>query len=190
MIERADTPPRKRRRYVRSREANAYHEAGHAVVAHVLGIQVHYVRLDSEGKRAECRADTGFECPAPDALLVRLAGSVADRIADLTDHILDRQVVEIHIDRVADTDWSDPQSVEMYDKLASALGSDIATSALSAYSAAGNDVETAKVMVRDAEASAEVLLREQWPFVEKLALRLLEVGFVSGTEVRALGEVV
>jgi hypothetical protein len=53
----------------------AYHEAGHAVIAHTLGVQVRNVSVDTDGGGVTKHRAIGGEC----AILIGLAGPYAQR---------------------------------------------------------------------------------------------------------------
>jgi hypothetical protein len=63
----------------RDAEMAAYHEAGHAVIAHMLGVKVRQVSIDEHGNRTQIGGFGRGEDRIERAIIVNLAGPYAQR---------------------------------------------------------------------------------------------------------------
>ena len=163
------------------RECTAYHEAGHAVVAWVLGIDLSAVTIvageDFLGRAYTKRPDReAFETDlykhSPEYALVRadaigdVAGKVAEELHEGTSH-----------------KWSEVPYAGDYAhfiELALRLG-------WGAHNTTGSEIDMTQAFA-DAEAEARDLLQTRWVAVQGVAAVLLRDGGVPGTDAVAIME--
>jgi hypothetical protein len=165
------------------RELVAYHEAGHAVVAHALGLPVESVTIkpspedDTLGSSAISAGAARREAErmAYDysavwrSLVLTVAGPVAQALE------ASRKPFAGPSPRI---DWNDAQfGMDLMDAVDSCLSL--------GYPGEDGTVDTTAVLY-EAEAAACVLLRSRWGEVEDLAEHLLKAKTLSGDEVRAI----
>jgi len=140
-------------------ETTAYHEAGHAVVAHALGLRVETVSVleDEESLgRASIPLPEGFQ---PDD---QGEGSV-----DLMERQLTATLAGAAAQRMFTGEDAD-------------LGGNDERGALSLLMSLGETSEEMSAVADAADGRAEAILREEWVAVEALAERLLEAGELTG----------
>ncbi len=141
-------------------EATAYHEAGHAVMALVLGRPVAFVSaLPARQHLGICEFGKAVFRPSEDwlerELLITLAGLAAESCY------------------TGQYDWH-------------AAGKDLASAERLALNRAGGHERKAQRLLRRSLAKAEHLLRQEahWRAVERLAAELVSLGEVSGRAAR------
>jgi hypothetical protein len=140
------------------RRNRAYHEAGHAVVAHVCGLEIRHVRLDGES-----------ECP-----LRRRLSEVDVTICELTRRASLYEAGGIASARAG---FHDPGA-----------GADAVQSENLGEIARNRGLFDGELgdWVRQARDDARAILERHWSVVEAVAEALLERGFLSGPEAHAL----
>jgi hypothetical protein len=141
----------------------AYHEAGHAVVAHALGFKLRAVLI----RYGELSGKTWCVSSEPnraDRLVVLEAGGIAQALFD------------------ADT-IDDPSGTR-----AGTLADDMVKVITLIEEMAPDDETEQRRLERAASERAEKILREpaNWRAVEALASRLVQRGFVCGNDARGL----
>jgi ATP-dependent Zn protease len=133
-------------------EIAAYHEAGHAVIAHMLGVRVRRVSINADGGGSAQLARLGR---GERAILITLAGPYAQRRRAPHSHWRSRN----HTGRRSDTDF------------------DVATDMICNMYGKGKVAET---YWRHMEARAEEMVGRYWRHIESVASVLLERKEITG----------
>jgi hypothetical protein len=159
-------------------EAQAVHEAGHAVVAHFRGFRIQAIRWVSTGARIEFEerfANPQGEQDAEGALLVHVAGYAAQRKARVLDRLLVSEYLRDHASRLD-------------------LGSDPIRAVLligEVFESRGEprpSMPRVLECVEAAERCSFSILDEHWPAVEALASTMLRAENLPGVEVHRIIE--
>jgi hypothetical protein len=133
------------------RSIAAYHEAGHAVVAHRLGAKVLRVSIDDDGGKTQIRRLGGGER----AILVNLAGPYAQK----------RYAPRSHWHSHSHTGFN--------------RGTDFDNVTSLIYEIHGRG-EVAEKYWRYVEARAEKLVEQSWRYIDAVAKVLLKHGVITG----------
>lgn len=142
-----------------SRKATAYHEAGHAVLAHTLGFEVISVSL---GEELTGSTEFVLHGATNEALIVQLAGEIAGCRY-----------------RGDDRPRGGTQDVLMAAEIGTALVEQ------EGYGAAAPGLRIQK-LIEQADADARRLVEENWPFITSVAEALVAQDSLDGGQIRGL----
>jgi len=167
----------------RRREANAYHEAGHAVVAHMLGYEVLRVTIVP---KAGSEGHVSWRHPINRRVSSKLEfGSEAD--IDKVRYRIDHAIIVSKAAALAQKRHN-PRSGWRYAGSGAApgefllKGSDDQQALEWASRVHEDDEKVREAYMRYLEARAEALVKHHWCRIERLAKKLLKCETVSGTD--------
>jgi hypothetical protein len=162
------------------RQAAAYHEAGHAVVAHMLGYQVLRVSI---ARKSGSAGHVSWRHPINRSVISQLErGSEAD--LDKVRHRIDHAIIVSMAGALAQKRHN-PRSGWRYGGSGAARGEFLLKGsdhqrALELMSRLYEDEKVRTAYWRYLEARAEALVKRYWSQIERLAITLLERETISG----------
>lgn len=168
-----------------TRRETAYHEAGHAVADHVLGLRVERVTINPVGVFGGLCQSSPAGAPVVSqeflsdlaAIEAKYYGRVAPPVATLEGEALDRQLVQL---------LAGPEAQRRYTRSGSHGDSSDMAQARRLLGAGRRSMWDLCADLADARERTRLLLDEHWPAVEAVALALQASGTLSGDQVRLL----
>jgi Peptidase family M41 len=163
------------------REAVAYHEAGHAVVAHMLGHQVRRVSIaPKSGSEGRVSWRNPIKNPSVRGKLEYGSEADLDRVRYRIDHAIIVSMAGAFAQK-----RHNPRSGWRYSGSGAARGESLLKGsddqqALALMSRVHEDEKVRDAYWRYLEARAEALVKRYWSRIERLAITLLDREIISG----------
>jgi hypothetical protein len=168
----------------RTKEAIAYHEAGHAVIARVLGIGVTHVALTDGNPGLRTLWGDYYEAHSVPARIAALERHAKVSFAGQIAQVRQRAHTDAEVRRQGkgwSTDW---RNADNYTAMAVSLKKGIEPVPGTAFDSA--IAAEADVLENRLLAETMILVEQNWPGIERVAKGLLRRSFLTGDDIDAL----